>query len=237
MADDIDIINEPEEDEFDLDLYFNTPEIEESGDDDRVKQLETKLEQSQQMIAKLIEEQNKKLETVVNPPEQKKDEPEVVFPEKPANYDPVDAYTDPMSESFKYRIEYEKTQQELQRIEDLKKIAEFVDNRIGLVQQANKIKEMEDNLVKTRNVPENELNEFRNWLTQKKDISMEDMFDIYMKHKQPGKQKSQSNRQQNFNLNIPTATDFPGTPNEPVDEQLEFEKGIISGLAATAKKY
>ena len=162
---------------------------------------------------------------------------EPVRPEKPISYNEVDAYNDPESDSFKYRIQYDKYRDA--RLDYVERL-EYARQK---QQQAQFAKQQERQMVnqaytQVQNAygfDQVKAADFIGWAQDPKNITMDSLVKLYNIQKSPGikqqqvEQKKQAIQNQNEALKVPTTTAVtPGTSQPQMDDEAMFNEALLS---------
>jgi hypothetical protein len=162
---------------------------------------------------------------------------EPIKPEKPISYNEVDAYNDPESDSFKYRIQYDKYRDA--RLDYVERL-EYARQK---QQQAQFAKQQERQMVnqaytQVQNAygfDQVKAADFIGWAQDPKNITMDSLVKLYNIQKSPGikqqqvEQKKQAIQNQNEALKVPTTTAVaPGTSQPQMDDEAMFNEALLS---------
>jgi hypothetical protein len=162
---------------------------------------------------------------------------EPVKPEKPVSYNEVDAYNDPESDSFKYRIQNDSYRDA--RLDYVERL-EYARQK---QQQAQFAKQQEKQMVnqaytQVQNAygfDQGKAADFIGWAQDPKNITMDSLVKLYNIQKSPGiqqqqvEQKKQAIQNQNQALKVPTTTAVaPGTSQPQMDDEAMFNEALLS---------
>jgi|TARA_R100000322_G_scaffold48531_1_gene30567 hypothetical protein len=162
---------------------------------------------------------------------------EPIKPERPISYNEVDAYNDPESDSFKYRIQYDKYRDA--RLDYVERL-EYARQK---QQQAQFAKQQERQMVnqaytQVQNAygfDQVKAADFIGWAQDPKNITMDSLVKLYNIQKSPGikqqqvEQKKQAIQNQNEALKVPTTTAVaPGTSQPQMDDEAMFNEALLS---------
>jgi|TARA_R100001086_G_scaffold70671_1_gene33805 hypothetical protein len=162
---------------------------------------------------------------------------EPIKPERPISYNEVDAYNDPESDSFKYRIQYDKYRDA--RLDYVERL-EYARQK---QQQAQFAKQQEKQMVnqaytQVQNAygfDQVKAADFIGWAQDPKNITMDSLVKLYNIQKSPGikqqqvEQKKQAIQNQNEALKVPTTTAVaPGTSQPQMDDEAMFNEALLS---------
>lgn len=225
-----------EEDFNEDDLYLDDDTLDDDGEPDgnpddtnNGDQILSQLEE-QKKINEELTKQLDYLKKKVEPESKKVDEDAPKIPDKPLNYDVKEAYTDPASESFRWRASAELALKEYEQKRMFAAIGEMVDQKLSLHNKAKQIDEMERDLKSERKLSDKDLDGFKEWMQSENNLNLSELFDVYQKR--TGKIKDVTDNRSS----LPNIDMFPGG-YEPTDEDKEFEKGLLGNVSGRHKRY
>jgi len=162
---------------------------------------------------------------------------EPVRPEKPISYNEVDAYNDPESNSFKYRIENDKYRDArldyVERLEGARMQQQKVD-----MQKAQERQLINQTYVQAQNTygyDQKKAADFVTWAVNPNNITVDSLHKLFEIQNAPSnqqrqvEQKKQAMQNQNEALKIPTTTTVaPGVSQPQMNDQDLFNQALLS---------
>jgi hypothetical protein len=181
-------------------------------------------------LAESLAAQNDRLLNVI----QTKGTPEAAantadVPPQPDSYDELEAYSDPKSASWKWRVKAEEANRRREQSEMLAAIGGYIDDKLQAQNQVNEIKRMEQDLVSKEKMTPNELEDFRRFLTTQKALDMHDLYQVFLN-------KTGKTKREDISIDtasrIPNSSDFSGPQIGHEDQELniDFEKSLLKGV-------
>jgi len=162
---------------------------------------------------------------------------EPIKPEKPISYNEVDAYNDPESDSFKYRIKYDQYRDSrLDYVENLE-TARQKQQQINFAKQQEKqmVNQAYNQVQNSYGFDQMKAADFVSWAQDPNNITMDTLVKLYNIQKSPGiqqqqvEQKKQAIQNQNEALKVPTTTAVAsGTPQPQMDDEAMFNQALLS---------
>lgn len=200
-------------------------------------QLKAEFEAQKKQTEALLKQQERLLATIAannQPPVQ----PMMEIPPQPDEYDETEAYVNPKSASWKWRINAERVAKKQEQQEMLAAIGSFIDEKIKAQHQVSEIARQEQELVNSEKIDSNELENFRTFLTTQKALDMKDLYQIF-KAKSGKKDQIVVDQGKRQFPSMPTMSDFggPQKPTEDEEEGLTFEKALLKSVKGTNNKY
>ena len=162
---------------------------------------------------------------------------EPVRPEKPISYNEVDAYNDPESDSFKYRVKYDQYRdarldyvERLEHSRQQQQQAEFAKQ-----QERQMVNQAYTQVQNAYGFDQMKAADFISWAQNPNNITMDTLVKLYNIQKSPGiqqqqvEQKKQAMQNQNEALKVPTTTAVtPGTSQPQMDDEAMFNEALLS---------
>ena len=162
---------------------------------------------------------------------------EPIKPEKPISYNEVDAYNDPESDSFKYRVKYDQYRdarldyvERLEHSRQQQQQAEFAKQ-----QERQMVNQAYNQVQNAYGFDQVKAADFIGWAQDPKNITMDSLVKLYNIQKSPGikqqqvEQKKQAIQNQNEALKVPTTTAVtPGTSQPQMDDEAMFNEALLS---------
>jgi hypothetical protein len=162
---------------------------------------------------------------------------EPIKPERPISYNEVDAYNDPESDSFKYRVKYDQYRdarldyvERLEHSRQQQQQAEFAKQ-----QERQMVNQAYTQVQNAYGFDQVKAADFIGWAQDPKNITMDSLVKLYNIQKSPGikqqqvEQKKQAIQNQNEALKVPTTTAVaPGTSQPQMDDEAMFNEALLS---------
>ena len=162
---------------------------------------------------------------------------EPIKPEKPISYNEVDAYNDPESDSFKYRVKYDQYRdarldyvERLEHSRQQQQQAEFAKQ-----QERQMVNQAYNQVQNAYGFDQMKAADFISWAQNPNNITMDTLVKLYNIQKSPGiqqqqvEQKKQAMQNQNEALKVPTTTAVtPGTSQPQMDDEAMFNEALLS---------
>ena len=158
-------------------------------------------------------------------------------PEKPHSYNEVDAYNDPESESFKYRLSNDKYRDDM--LDYYGKVDNYRQHQQELAYQAQK-ESMAQNQARNYAVQSMGWNPQKaddaiQWLQNPSNVSFDTLFKVYEMMHAPAKEQVQSQQrvadyqQREERMKVPQSTAVTsGTPQAPKNDEQLFNEAMLS---------
>lgn len=160
-----------------------------------------------------------------------------VRPEKPHSYNEVDAYNDPESDSFKYRLSNDKYRDDM--IDYYGKVDSYRQEQQALAYEAQReqVAQNQATSYATQSLgwDANKVNHAMQWLQDPRNVTFETLFKVYELNHSPTKEQVQSqqrvadyqNREER--LKVPQSTAVTsGTSQAPVSDEQLFNQSMLS---------
>jgi len=158
-------------------------------------------------------------------------------PEKPISYNEVDAYNDPESDSFKYRVRYDKYRDarmdHLQKLELVRQ--RQLENQFARQQETQMVNNAYSQVQNTYGWDQMKAADFIGWAKNPSNITLDSLAKLYDISVSPGiqqqkvEQKKQAMQSRNEALKVPTTTAVtPGTSQPQMSEQDLFNEALLS---------
>ena len=158
-------------------------------------------------------------------------------PEKPISYNEVDAYNDPESDSFKYRVSYDKYRDarmdHLQKLELIRQ--KQLQNQFARQQETQMVNQAYNQVQNTYGWDQMKAADFIGWAKNPSNITLDSLAKLYDISVSPGiqqqqvEQKKQAMQNQNEALKVPTTTAVtPGTSQPQMDDEALFNEALLS---------
>jgi len=185
------------------------------------------LDDAKKLADVLAAQNNRLLEAIQSKPVQKS--AAVELPKQPDNFDELEAYSDPKSASWKWRVRAEETERKREQAELLAAIGGYIDDKLQAQNQIYEIKRMETELVAQEKIQPDELEDFRRFLTTQKALSMQDLYHVFQK--KTGKKKAEDTSV-DVNPSMPNSSEFSGPQirREADELNIDFEKSLLRGV-------
>ena len=160
-----------------------------------------------------------------------------VRPEKPISYNEVDAYNDPESDSFKYRIAYDKYRDNrLDYVEKLEAVRQNqINQQLQRQQEAQFINQAFHQVKNNYGYDDAKATEFVRWSQDPNNITLDNLQKLFEIKSAPSiqqqqvEQKKQAIQNQNEALKVPTTTAVtPGTSQPQMDDEALFNEALLS---------
>jgi len=158
-------------------------------------------------------------------------------PEKPHSYNEVDAYNDPESDSFKYRLSNDKYRDDM--IDYYGKVDSYRQEQQALAYEAQReqVAQNQATSYATQSLgwDANKVNHAMQWLQDPRNVTFETLFKVYELNHSPTKEQVQSqqrvadyqNREER--LKVPQSTAVTsGTSQAPVSDEQLFNQSMLS---------
>tara|TARA_R110000824_G_scaffold60997_1_gene162709 strand:+ start:4837 stop:5721 length:885 start_codon:yes stop_codon:yes gene_type:complete len=163
---------------------------------------------------------------------------EPIKPDKPISYNEVDAYNDPESKSFNYRIQYDKYRDaRLDYVERKEYVRQEQQNaQFAKQQEKQMVNQAYSQVQNAYGFDQLKAADFIGWAQDPKNITMDSLVKLYDIQKSPGiqqqqqvEQKKQAMQNQNRALKIPTTTTVaPGVSQPQMDDEALFNEALLS---------
>ena len=158
-------------------------------------------------------------------------------PEKPHSYSEVDAYNDPESESFKYRLNNDKYRDDM--LDYYGKVDNYRQEQQARAYQVQKESMAENQArnyaVQSMNWTPQKANEAIQWLQNPSNVSFDTLFKVYEMMNAPSKEQVQSQQkvadyqQREERMKVPQSTAVAsGTPQAPKNDEQLFNDSMLS---------
>ena len=158
-------------------------------------------------------------------------------PEKPHSYSEVDAYNDPESESFKYRLSNDKYRDDM--IDYYGKVDQHRQQQQAVAYQAQQETMAKDQAVnyavQSMGWNPQKANEAVKWLENPSNVSFDALFKVYDMMNAPAKEQVQSQQrvadyqQREERMKVPQSTAVTsGTPQAPMNDEQMFNQSMLS---------
>jgi hypothetical protein len=159
-----------------------------------------------------------------------------VRPEKPHSYNEVDAYNDPESESFKFRLDHDKWRDDmLFHYAEVDKARENHQKALQVEQQKSMVVQNAYNYaVSSFNMSPDKATDFVRWAQNPNNITMDTLLKVYQMKDAPTQQQAQAQQkvvqmnEQNARLKVPRPTTVQtGQTPPPVSEEQSFSNALL----------
>ena len=158
-------------------------------------------------------------------------------PEKPHSYKDVDAYNDPDSESFKYRLSNDKYRDDM--LDYYGKVDNYRQQQQAMAYEAQREQAAQQQArqyaMQNMGWDVNKTQDAIRWLQDPNNVSFDALFKVYEMAHAPSKEQVQSQQrvadyqQREERMKVPQSTAVAsGTPQAPVSEEQAFSQGMLS---------
>lgn len=158
-------------------------------------------------------------------------------PEKPHSYNEVDAYNDPDSDSFKYRLSVDKYRDDM--LDYYGKVDEYRQEQQTLAYEAQREHQAQNQAVsyatQTLGWDANKANDAINWLQNPSNVTFETLFKVYEMNHAPSREQMQSQQkvaeyqQREERMKVPQSTAVTsGTSQAPMNDEQLFNQGMLA---------
>ena len=158
-------------------------------------------------------------------------------PEKPHSYNEVDAYNDPDSDSFKYRLSVDKYRDDM--LDYYGNVDQYRQQQQTMAYEAQKEQmaqgQARNYAMQSLGWDANKVNDAIQWLQNPSNVSFDALFKVYEMAHAPSKAQVQSQQkvadyqQREERLKVPQSTTVTsGTSQAPVSEEQQFNQGMLS---------
>jgi len=158
-------------------------------------------------------------------------------PEKPHSYNEVDAYNDPDSDSFKYRLSVDKYRDDM--IDHYGKVDQYRQEQQAMAQAAQRDEMAQSQArsyaMQTLGWNANKTTEALQWLQNPNNVSFETLFKVYEMVNAPSKEQMQSQQrvadyqQREERMKVPQSTAVTsGTSQAPMNDEQLFNQSMLS---------
>ena len=158
-------------------------------------------------------------------------------PEKPHSYNEVDAYNDPDSDSFKYRLSVDKYRDDM--IDHYGKVDQYRQEQQAMAQAAQRDEMAQSQArsyaMQTLGWNANKTTEALQWLQNPNNVSFETLFKVYEMVNAPSKEQMQSQQrvadyqQREERMKVPQSTAVTsGTSQAPMSDEQLFNQSMLS---------
>lgn len=158
-------------------------------------------------------------------------------PEKPHSYNEVDAYNDPDSDSFKYRLSVDKYRDDM--IDHYGKVDEYRQEQQTLAYEAQREHQAQNQAVsyatQTLGWDANKANSAIQWLQNPSNVTFETLFKVYEMNHAPSREQMQSQQkvaeyqQREERMKVPQSTAVTsGTSQAPMNDEQLFNQGMLA---------
>ena len=229
-------VNRVDDDDLYLDDDFDDVDNDDNGKepDANYKQLMEELAKQKEINAKMANQVNELTNKLAprKPQDQDDQEEGVQLPPRPSDYDVKAAYTEPTSESFRWRVEAEQIYKEYEEKQRFEAMRNMVRQELGMRDKTHAIDRQAEELKKSRNYSDEYIEGLNKWLSETKDgLTLKELDSIY--RERTGLVKDSTKRDRGF---MPGIDSFPGY-YEPTDEDKAFEKGLLGTVKSRSKRY
>ena len=157
-------------------------------------------------------------------------------PEKPHSYSEVDAYNDPESDSFKYRLSNDKYRDDM--IDYYGKVDQYRQYQQTMAYEAQQESAAQDQArgyaMQNMGWDAQKTNDAIQWLQNPGNVSFDTLFKVYEMQNAPSKEQVQSNQrvaeyqQREERMKVPQSTVVTsGTSQAPMNEEQQFNKSML----------
>tara|TARA_Y100000768_G_scaffold68675_2_gene48177 strand:+ start:858 stop:1751 length:894 start_codon:yes stop_codon:yes gene_type:complete len=158
-------------------------------------------------------------------------------PEKPHSYNEVDAYNDPDSDSFKYRLSVDKYRDDM--LDYYGKVDEYRQEQQTLAYEAQREQQAQNQAVsyatQTLGWDANKANDAINWLQNPSNVTFETLFKVYEMNHAPSREQMQSQQkvaeyqQREERMKVPQSTAVTsGTSQAPMSDEQLFNQSMLA---------
>lgn len=158
-------------------------------------------------------------------------------PEKPHSYNEVDAYNDPDSDSFKYRLSVDKYRDDM--IDHYGKVDEYRQEQQTLAYEAQREHQAQNQAVsyatQTLGWDANKANSAIQWLQNPSNVTFETLFKVYEMNHAPSREQMQSQQkvaeyqQREERMKVPQSTAVTsGTSQAPMSDEQLFNQSMLA---------
>ncbi|MBU46214.1 MAG: hypothetical protein CMD28_02185 [Flavobacteriales bacterium] len=158
-------------------------------------------------------------------------------PEKPHSYNEVDAYNDPDSDSFKYRLSVDKYRDDM--IDHYGKVDEYRQEQQTLAYEAQREHQAQNQAVsyatQTLGWDANKANSAIQWLQNPSNVTFETLFKVYEMNHAPSREQMQSQQkvaeyqQREERMKVPQSTAVTsGTSQAPMTDEQLFNQSMLA---------
>jgi hypothetical protein len=158
-------------------------------------------------------------------------------PEKPHSYNEVDAYNDPDSDSFKFRLSVDKYRDDM--LDYYGNVDQFRQQQQTMAHEAQREQmaqgQAKNYAMQSLGWDANKVNDAIQWLQNPSNVSFDALFKVYEMAHAPSKAQVQSQQkvadyqQREERLKVPQSTAVTsGTSQAPLNEEQQFNQGMLS---------
>ena len=158
-------------------------------------------------------------------------------PEKPHSYNEVDAYNDPDSESFKYRLSNDKYRDDM--LDYYGKVDNYRQQQQAMAYEAQREQAAQQQArqyaMQNMGWDVNKTQDAIRWLQDPNNVSFDALFKVYEMAHAPSKEQVQSQQrvadyqQREERMKVPQSTAVAsGTPQAPISDEQAFNQGMLS---------
>lgn len=158
-------------------------------------------------------------------------------PEKPHSYNEVDAYNDPDSDSFKYRLSVDKYRDDM--LDYYGKVDQYRQEQQTLAYEAQREQQAQNQAVsyatQTLGWDANKANDAINWLQNPSNVTFETLFKVYEMNHAPSREQMQSQQkvaeyqQREERMKVPQSTAVTsGTSQAPMNDEQLFNQSMLA---------
>tara|TARA_R100000353_G_scaffold58535_1_gene46206 strand:- start:2887 stop:3780 length:894 start_codon:yes stop_codon:yes gene_type:complete len=158
-------------------------------------------------------------------------------PEKPHSYSEVDAYNDPESESFKYRLSVDKYRDDM--LDYYGKVDQYRQEQQAMAYELQREQQAQNQAVsyatQTLGWDANKVNDAINWLQNPNNVTFETLFRVYELNNSPSRQQVQNQQkvaeyqQREERMKVPQSTAVTsGTSQAPLTDEQLFNQSMLS---------
>lgn len=158
-------------------------------------------------------------------------------PEKPHSYNEVDAYNDPDSDSFKYRLSVDKYRDDM--LDYYGKVDQYRQEQQAMAYEVQREQQAQNQAVsyatQTLGWDANKANDAINWLQNPSNVTFETLFKVYEMNHAPSREQMQSQQkvaeyqQREERMKVPQSTAVTsGTSQAPMNDEQLFNQSMLA---------
>lgn len=243
LADNVNAVQEQEKQNTDRYEYWQSKNDKTQGELSRISQEFEQYKNMMGPVANAIQQNPQILKNLEQqspsnePPAQQNSLQAPNRPEKPHSYNEVDAYNDPDSDSFKYRLSVDRYRDDM--IDHYGKVDQYRQEQQVMAQAAQRDEMAQSQArsyaMQTLGWNANKTTEALQWLQNPNNVSFETLFKVYDMVNAPSKEQMQSQQrvadyqQREERMKVPQSTAVTsGTSQAPMNEEQLFNQSMLA---------
>ena len=243
LADNANAVPEEEKQNTDRYEYWQSKNDKTQGELSRISQEFEQYKQMMGPVANAIQQNPQILKNLEQqspsnePPAQQNSLQAPNRPEKPHSYNEVDAYNDPDSDSFKYRLSVDRYRDDM--IDHYGKVDQYRQEQQAMAQAAQRDEMAQSQArsyaMQTLGWNANKTTEALQWLQNPNNVSFETLFKVYDMVNAPSKEQMQSQQrvadyqQREERMKVPQSTAVTsGTSQAPMNDEQLFNQSMLA---------